>query len=370
MLAFAWTAAAWAAAEPELRFDALTQSVVATGLDPALLKALARDGVALRPAFGVFLGSAELPMLGDYEISQSAVRFTPRFPFLAGRAHRVQLDVAGLYRIAGLAAPAAEARPVTISFAVPDAPAKSPKTSVVSIFPSAEVLPANTLRFYVHFSGPMTRQAIAKHVRLERADGQPVKGAFLEMENGLWDPQSKRLTVFLHPGRIKRGLALHEREGQPLQPGNRYRLIVDAAAEDEDGQPLTAPFIKEFSATKEERTPPNWKQWKLDAPAAGSKDALALTADRPLDHALFDRVLQVTTADGRVVGGTVRVDEGETRWRFVPYSAWPAGSYLVKIAAELEDPAGNRPTRLFDEEIQESSHRDESREVAIPFQIR
>jgi len=358
------------AAELEVRFDALTNSVVATGLDPALLRNLATQGEAsLRPAFGVFLGDAELPILGDYEISQTALRFTPRFPFLAGRTHRIRLDVAGLYRAANLAA-ASNSTALTASFALPDAPAKFPKTRVTKIFPSADTLPANTLRFYIHFSDPMTRHNIARHIRLERADGGPVKGAFLEMENGLWDPTSKRLTVFLHPGRIKRGLVLNEREGPPLQAGVRYRLIVDRAAEDEEGQPLLAPFVKEFTAATEIRTTPATSQWILAPPASGSRDPFILTVDRPLDEALFSRVIHIQSPDGKIIQGDVNVDEGETRWRITPYSAWRPGTYLLYAAAELEDPAGNRPTRLFDDEIHGDQHRDESRVIALPFQIR
>ncbi len=355
------------AAEPEIRFDALNQSVTATGLDPTLLRALVTKD--LRPSFGVFLGDAQLPILGDYKVSQSTLQFKPRFPFLAGRAHRVQLDLPGLYKLAGLAAPANVAI-LRTSFSPPEAPAKAPKTAVTGIYPTAESLPANTLRFYIYFSEPMTRQNIARHIRLEQADGNPVKGAFLEMENGLWDPESKRLTVFLHPGRIKRGLALHEREGPPLEPGIRYRLLVDRAAEDEDGQPLLAPFVKEFTVKPAVRTKLEPSQWKLEAPASGTRDSFALTVDRPLDEALFARVVHIRTAEGENIRGQVKLDQGETRWLFTPYSAWQAGGYFLIAEPELEDPAGNRLTRPFDQEIHGDSHRDEITFVMRPFKIR
>lgn len=54
----------------------------------------------------------------------------------------------------------------------------------------------------------------------------------LAMPDGLWDPEGRRLTLFLHPGRIKRGVAMHEALGLALRPGRRYRLVVDREAED------------------------------------------------------------------------------------------------------------------------------------------
>lgn len=355
------------AEQPALRFDAATQTVEATGLPPALIAPLAEIH-GIERAFAVYLGDAKLPILGDYEAVGRALRFSPRFPFAAGRLHRATLDLPALCDLTGMPPPP-DARVITISFAVPES-ARNSKARVTAAFPSADSLPANTLRFYIYFSEPMTRRAIAKSVRLEDGGGKPVPGAFLEMEDGLWDPTSKRLTVFLHPGRIKRGLALHEREGQPLKAGMRYRLIVDRTAEDEDGQPLVAEFVKEFTTTKEDRTTPDSSRWTVIPPASGTVDPVALTADRPLDHALFARVIRVTTADGRPIPGEARVDAGETRWSFSPYSKWQSGKYVLHVAPELEDPAGNRLTRLFDQEIHGKSEREEAREVLISFEIR
>ena len=355
------------AEQPALRFDAATQTVEATGLPPALIAPLAEIH-GLERAFAVYLGDAKLPILGDYEAVGRTLRFSPRFPFVAGRLHRATLDLPALCALTGMPPPPG-ASVVTMSFSVPEL-VRTSKARVTAVFPSADSLPANTLRFYVYFSEPMTRRAIAKSIRLEEASGKPVRGAFLEMEDGLWDPASKRLTVFLHPGRIKRGLALHEREGQPLKAGVRYRLVVDRGAEDEDGQPLISEFVKEFIATKEDRTTPDSARWKVIPPARETTDVVALTTDRPLDHALFARVIRVTTAYGRPIPGEARVDAGETRWRFTPYARWQSGKYLLHLAPELEDPAGNRLTRLFDEEIHGKSEREEAREVVIFFEIR
>jgi hypothetical protein len=133
------------------------------------------------------------------------------------------------------------------------------------------VVPANLLRMYIYFSRPMSRRGIARHIRLLDDGGQPVERAFLEMEDGLWDPEGRRLTLFLHPGRIKRGLAMHGALGLPLRAGRRYRLVVDQKAEDADGMPLAEVYSKQFGVAAEDRRPPAVLRWRLDTPTAGER---------------------------------------------------------------------------------------------------
>jgi len=242
----------------------------------------------------------------------------------------------------------------------------SASAHVVGIFPSGDVLPANLLRIYVHFSAPMTRHGIGRHVHLLE-EGQPVEHAFLEVEDGLWDREGRRLTLFFHPGRLKRGLAMRESMGPPLRPGLHYRLVVTMDAMDENHQPLAEDFGKEFTAGEEDRTSPDVKKWFIQAPAAGSRDSLVVTAEKPLDQALFARLLTVEDDRGHRVLGEASVEADETRWRFIPHEAWRRGHHSVRVAAELEDVAGNRPTRLFDEPANGSERRAEARDVTIAF---
>jgi hypothetical protein len=244
----------------------------------------------------------------------------------------------------------------------------SASVHVAGIFPSATVLPANLLRIYVHFSAPMTRNGIGRHVHLLE-EGRPVERAFLEVEDGLWDPEGRRLTLFFHPGRLKRGLAIRESMGPPLRPGLHYRLVVTTDAMDENHQPLAEEFVKEFTAGPEDRTSPVVKKWVIQAPAAGSRDSLVVTADKPLDRALFARLLSAEDSRGHRVPGEASIEADETRWRFIPREAWRRGRYSVRVAAELEDVAGNRPTRLFDEPANGSGRRAEAHDVTIAFKV-
>lgn len=337
-------------AQPALRFDPRTQILEATGLDASLTAGLSES--SLSQAFRVFLGDAQTPILGDYEVNGTSLRFTPRFPFLPGRQHRAVLDLG----------PVA----LKLSFST-EAAAALPKPRVIRISPSLDAVPANLLRVYVYFSNPMSRRGIAQHIRLTEASGKPVDDAFLEMNDGLWDPEGRRLTVLFHPGRIKRGLALHDRLGLALEPGKRYRLIVEKAVEDENGQPLLEEFVKEFGVLPEDRASPNVRNWKVDPPAPGGRASLLITADEPLDEALFARCLRIE--GDRTVPGEATVDPDGRHWRFVPEQAWAAGSYVVHIAPELEDLAGNRLTRLFDEPARKDGTRAQAREVTLRFVI-
>ena len=85
-------------------------------------------------------------MLGDYSIEDGRVRFTPMFPLDPGRQYHVTFAAA---RRA-----AAHERPSAL-------PAKdtTPKTTVAQVFPTAEVVPENQLRLYIHFSAPMGSRA-------------------------------------------------------------------------------------------------------------------------------------------------------------------------------------------------------------------
>ena len=77
-------------------------------------------------------------------------------------------------------------------------------TLVTAVYPSAQVLPENLLRFYIHFSAPMSRGEAYRHVRLLDAAGKAVDLPFLELDQELWDPDGKRFTGFMYHERWRR----------------------------------------------------------------------------------------------------------------------------------------------------------------------
>jgi hypothetical protein len=59
-------------------------------------------------------------------------------------------------------------------------------------------------------------------------------------------------------------------------------------------------------------------------------------------------MIRVVDADQQLVVGQIELDRQETRWAFTPSSAWAAGSYQLRLDANLEDVCGNTFWAPFD----------------------
>ncbi|MEM8993402.1 MAG: Ig-like domain-containing protein [Acidobacteriota bacterium] len=247
-----------------------------------------------------------------------------------------------------------------------------PRARVSEVYPSADVLPENLLRFYVYFTRPMARGDVSAAVELRDQDGRPLPGVFLSNRYELWSPDDRRLTLILDPGRVKTGLESHRRLGRALEADRRYVLTVGRGALDADGCPLAEPFEKAFTATAEDLSPPEPGRWRLDVPAAGGKRALAVELDGPHDHLSLAYRLRVLDEGGAVVPGSIELAGRESRWRFTPVDPWRAADYRLVVGAALEDLAGNRPGRRFDLAPSAGGERPALRpspSLEIPFEI-
>lgn len=301
---------------------------------------------------GTAADAPDLPaVLGDYAVTDDAIRFSPRYPFDPGRRYRVaffpqRLPARPLADGAGAAEPWRE-RPLEAVVGEPAA-SRAPSTRVVRIYPTADVVPENQLRFYVHFSAPMGLEGGSDHVRLIDAEGQAVDNAFLPLDLALWNADRTRYTLLFDPGRVKRGILPNVRRGRPLAAGRRFTLAVDSAWRDADGLPLAEPFRRSFTAGPPEERALDLADWRLRPPAAGGRDPLVVAFDRPLDHALLRRALLVTSPAGGRVPGDVDVRAAETEWAFTPHAPWERGEHRLTALPALEDTAGNRVGRPFE----------------------
>ncbi len=102
---------------------------------------------------------------------------------------------------------------------VPRPAARADDAACSQVTPSADVWPENVLRLYLTFSAPMRIGEAWRHIRMLDDAGRPMGGMFVEIEQELWDPEGRRLTVLFDPARIKRGLVDHINEGPPLSVG-------------------------------------------------------------------------------------------------------------------------------------------------------
>ena len=300
-------------------------------------------------------------LLGEYRFKDNVLRFEPRFPLMRGLRYRAVFDPSRL---------GATGEPVVAEFVIPK-PAAGPPTVVEHVYPSTNKLPENQLKFYLHFSAPMSRGEAYRHIHLLQASGKEVDLPFLELDEELWDPQGKRFTLFFDPGRIKRGLKPREEVGPSLEEGKSYTLVIDAAWADATGNSLKESYRKPFQVGAPDDQLLEPKNWKVQAPAAGTEQPLTVDFPRPLDHALIERMLWITdAADGRVPG-KVTVSAEETRWQFTPEQPWQNGKYYLVAQTALEDLAGNSIGRPFEVDVFRPVQREVKAEtVRLPFEVR
>ena len=300
------------------------------------------------------------PIAGRFEIDQDAVYFAPRFPFLDGTSYSL------------LVAPMPEERSVdslevwTIRRPAPEG---TPTTRVVAVYPTAEELPVNQLKLYVHFSSPMSEGWAARSIHVRRADNdEPLDGVFLAMEPELWDRERRRLTLLLDPGRIKRGLVPNLEAGYPLIEGVPVIVTIESEFRDAAGRSLRTSAERRYEIGPPVRIRVNPADWRYHCPTTGSTDLLTVEFDRPLDHALLQHSLWVHDGAGVALAGRGSVGPGERSWRFEPQSPWAEGRHLVIADPRLEDLAGNSLIRVFDRDLMrvEDAPTD-ARHIAIDF---
>jgi hypothetical protein len=294
--------------------------------------------------FAVYVGKerGNPPVLGSHQTANGVLRFEPRFPLKRGLHYRAIFNPAAI--------PGHGPDPlVCADFTLPTQQG-GPATFVEHIYPSTGKLPENQLKFYLHFSAPMSQGEAYRHVSLLDASGKPVDLPFLELEQELWDRSGKRFTLFFDPGRIKRGLKPREEVGPALQEGKTYTLVIDSGWPDAQGSPLKATYRKPFTVGPPEDRPINVSEWRLQAPAAGTRQPLVVLFPRPLDHALLRRTLTVMWASGPVAG-TLAIGGEEKCWEFTPKQPWAAGTYQLLVDKDLEDLAGNRVGQPFEIDV-------------------
>ena len=213
----------------------------------------------------------------------------------------------------------------------------------------------------------MTRGGSWAHLRLLRDGSSVVASPFLELDQELWDPENRRFTILIDPGRIKRGLASLDEAGPVLEEGHTYTLVVGADWLDGRGAPLVEEYRKNFRVAPADRTPPDPANWRVTAPRAGSTEPLVIRFPKPLDYALLRHEIEISPK----VAGSVTVGAGETEWRFTPERAWAAGTYQMVVHTDLEDLAGNHILRAFDVDTFDPISRKVAPEtVRLPLRIR
>jgi hypothetical protein len=259
--------------------------------------------------------------------------------------------------------------PITKIVTIPR-PDVRPTTVIQRVYPSGAVVPENQLKFYIHFSAPMSRGIAYDHISLLDETGAKVDRPFLEIGEELWDPDAVRFTLFFDPGRIKRGLVPHNEMGTPIHEGHTYTLVIDAGWPDAEGNPLAAEFRKTFKAGPPERELLDLRTWTVHPPESGTSEAVVVDFSRPLDHAILEHGLEIVDSAGVVVRGAASIGREEMQWKFTPADLWKAGSYSLRASDTLADLAGNMIDRPFEIDLTEKPDPAAVRPIhVIPFTI-
>lgn len=292
---------------------------------------------------------------GRYTIENGYLVFSPYFPFEKGMAYVVRTKNAVL-----------DSNYTYQSFQVGK---KQPvdKAEVVSIYPSANELPENLLRFYFYFNTPMKKGQALKHLQLIDSMGNIDNHAFMEFKQELWSADGKRLTILFDPGRIKRGVSTNMELGPALLEGKRYTLDISGDWEDVYGQKLTIKTIKEFVVGKAYRHQIKVNELEIQKPEANSDDTLSIFFDRIVDHALVQSMIRIEDENKNLIVGYWETSEEEKTIQFIPEKTWKKGSYQIIMDSSMEDVSGNNLNNLLDQKTGELNSN--IQQIIRPFTI-
>jgi hypothetical protein len=208
----------------------------------------------------------------------------------------------------------------------------SDKTEV-RVHPSGDELAENVLRLSVSFP-TASAPGVLERIALRTADGTAIDQPFLQQE--LWSPDGKTLTLLLHPGRVKSGLRAQHKAGRALHSGDRVTLLLDGGA------------LKTWRVGPARTQAPDPERWSVQPPRSGTRDAVVVSLDAPIDAQAIDSLV-IVSPRGEKVKGRATLAPGEQDWRLTPEAPWTEGTYRILIHPRLEDPQGNALRDRFEQ---------------------
>ena len=199
-------------------------------------------------------------------------------------------------------------------------------SNLIAIYPSADTLPENLLKVYLQFSSPMREgMAIQNITVLDLRKGDTLEGTFLDLQPELWNDDNTLLTLWLDPGRIKRGLIPNQSLGAPLAPNTNYRLVVSSNWTDVNGVGLPEDIMKDFYTIPRDEISPDPIRWKLVTPKSGTKDALRIEFLEPLDAVLATEAIHLLNSNREVISCSTVLSEMESVLELNPEAVWKPG---------------------------------------------
>jgi hypothetical protein len=293
-----------------------------------------------------------IAMMGNYKLERGAMIFEPLIPFTSGLHYVVLVDD----RIV---------KEIVIPMADPGEP-----PVLLTIYPTQDTVPENLLKLYLHFSKPMREGESARYLTLLKNDSDTLPGVFLDLQPELWNSDRTMLTVWLDPGRIKRGLQPNQQWGAPLRSGEHYTLVVSDHWKDIQGTALTQSYFKKLIATVRDSLPPDPMTWTIRTPAPDTKKELCINMKSTLDYSLLNSALAIVDEQEKIILGTWTIGNKERSVSFIPHEPWIAGKYQLQVETRLEDLAGNNINRPFDVDLRTNSKlAAAAKSISLPFEV-
>lgn len=288
---------------------------------------------SLKSYLQVRLKNSQASMLGAFQNKDGLILFQPPIPLTRG------LDYEIFFR-----------NKLIGNVHIPlDSSAKAP--DLLAVYPTSDTLPANLLKLYFQFSEPMRQGEALRHIKLLNNNNDTLPGIFLDLQPELWNKERTVLTVWLDPGRIKRGLLPNQKMGNPLQAGQLYTLLILDQWKDAKGLPLQHAFKRSFIVGPRDSSSPQIELWTMKLPERGTLQPLKIFLGESLDYFLLNETIRIFDEKGQIVEGNILISGNETSFSFRPVKRWLPGHYSMQVAPQLEDLAGNNLERLFDRDM-------------------
>lgn len=281
----------------------------------------------------IHLAKRDQPIIGYYFFEGDKVIFKPIIAFTRGLKYKVYVRNELIAEIA---------MPAHNSTVAPE---------VVAVYPVLDTLPENLLKFYISFSKPMQEGDALNNIHLIKNGRDTLSSVFLDLQQELWNSERTMLTLWLDPGRIKRGLQPNKLLGPPLNKASHYQLTIEKEWQDSEGILLKQKFTKNFFTGPHDSLSPDEQAWTIDVPKPKTKQQLIIDFNESLDHVLAENTISVADANGNEVKGEFRANDQGTTLCFIPDLEWRQGIYILQIESRLEDLAGNNLDRLFDTDL-------------------
>lgn len=235
-------------------------------------------------------------------------------------------------------------------------------------YPSSPELPANLLKIYVRFNKPISTTNLQDKIKLQTAEGRPIDRSFLPMENALINEDGTLLTLWIEPGRQKRGLGPNSHLGSVLHNGDDIILFISKDITDRNGISMSEDYQRKMKIVAEDRVKPDFTNWNIISPNPESKEVLKIRFDESLDFASAKKSFSIMFNDKMDVFGSWEMGPSERSVLFYPNERWAKGAYWVHISPDLEDLAANNLVRLFDSDVRKQQD-DYSGLLSLKFNI-